>query len=133
MNCIALCATGKPKKFAFVSSTSVVDTPHYVEQSDRGIKLDEDDSLAGSSKGLGTGYGQSKWVSEYLVREAGRRGLRGTIIRPGYVLGHSKSGSEYYLELHRTESTRLTVATVTNTDDFLGTDNLPPLLVQQTF
>jgi len=27
------------------------------------------------------GYGQVKWVSEYLVREAGRRGLRGAIVR----------------------------------------------------
>ena len=30
-------------------------------------------------------------MSEQLVREAGRRGLRGTVIRPGYVLG-AKSG-----------------------------------------
>lgn len=31
--------------------------------------------------GTGIGYGQVKWVSEYLTREAGRRGLRGAIVR----------------------------------------------------
>ena len=100
-----IAAEGKPKLFAFVSSTSVLDHEHYVFESERiiaggGEGISEDDDLSGSRKGLGTGYGQSKWVAEYLCREAGRRGLRGCIIRPGYVLGSSKTG-------------------VTNTDDFL--------------
>ena len=60
----------------------------------------ESDDLMGSSTGLGNGYGASKWVSEFLVREAGARGLRGAIVRPGYVTGAQDSG-------------------VTNTDDFL--------------
>jgi len=102
---IKLCAEGKPKFFTFVSSTSVLDHDHYVFESERiiaagGEGVSEDDDLMGSSTGLGTGYGQSKWVSEYLSRESGRRGLRGSIIRAGYVLGDSKTG-------------------VTNTDDFL--------------
>ncbi|KAK5159702.1 large subunit of alpha-aminoadipate reductase [Oleoguttula sp. CCFEE 6159] len=97
---IALCATGKPKQLAFVSSTSVLDTEHYVNLSDAGTPVPESDDLEGSRKGLGTGYGQSKWAAEYLVREAGKRGLRGTIVRPGYVTGESKSGTS-------------------NTDDFL--------------
>ncbi|KAK3064147.1 hypothetical protein LTS18_009719, partial [Coniosporium uncinatum] len=42
----------------------------------------------------------SKWASEFVVREAGRRGLKGAIIRPGYVTGDAETG-------------------VTNTDDFL--------------
>jgi L-aminoadipate-semialdehyde dehydrogenase len=88
-----------------VSSTSVLDTDHFVHESEKivaagGEGISEDDNLSGSETGLGTGYGQSKWVSEYLVREAGRRGLQGSIIRPGYVLGDSKSGA-------------------TNSDDFL--------------
>ncbi|EXJ65614.1 L-aminoadipate-semialdehyde dehydrogenase [Cladophialophora psammophila CBS 110553] len=100
-----ICAQGKPKCFAFVSSTSVLDHEHFVFESERiiaagGEGISEADDLMGSRKGLGTGYGQSKWVAEYLCREAGRRGLRGCIIRPGYVLGSSKTG-------------------VTNTDDFL--------------
>ncbi|KAI4121611.1 MAG: hypothetical protein LQ347_006797 [Umbilicaria vellea] len=105
LDALQLCASGKPKQFAFVSSTSVLDAEYYVKLSEQSVKsggtgVSEADDLEGSSTGLGTGYGQSKWVSEYLVREAGKRGLRGTIVRPGYVLGDAKTG-------------------VTNTDDFL--------------
>jgi L-aminoadipate-semialdehyde dehydrogenase len=99
IDALKLCATGKPKQFSFVSSTSVLDSDHYVEESERSIAaggagISEDDDLEGSSVGLGTGYGQSKWAGEYLVREAGKRGLKGTIVRPGYVLGDSSSGSK---------------------------------------
>ncbi|KAF5864689.1 large subunit of alpha-aminoadipate reductase [Aspergillus alliaceus] len=105
IDALKLCATGKPKQFSFVSSTSVLDSDHYVEESERivaagGAGISEEDDLEGSSVGLGTGYGQSKWAGEYLVREAGKRGLKGTIVRPGYVLGDSQTGT-------------------TNTDDFL--------------
>ena len=94
---LRLCSIGKPKRFSFISSTSVLDNEHYVEVSKKSIReggkgVSEIDDLGGSSSGLSTGYGQSKWVSEYLVREAGRRGLRGTIVRPGYILGDSDSG-----------------------------------------
>lgn len=100
LDILSLCATGIPKQLSFVSSTSVLDTEHFVKQSQGGNSVSEDDDLSGSATGLGTGYGQSKWVAEYLVREAGARGLRGTIVRPGYVTGHRTSG-------------------VSNTDDFL--------------
>ncbi|KAI9843059.1 MAG: putative NRPS-like protein biosynthetic cluster [Thelocarpon superellum] len=105
IDALALCAVGRPKRFVFVSSTSVLDTTHYVDLSAKivaagGRGISEADDLEGSRHGLGSGYGQSKWVSEYLVREAGRRGLGGAIVRPGYVTGDSRSG-------------------VTNTDDFL--------------
>jgi L-aminoadipate-semialdehyde dehydrogenase len=100
LDILALCATGTAKQLSFVSSTSVLDTEHFVKQSQAGILLSEEDDLSGSATGLGTGYGQSKWVAEYLVRAAGSRGLRGTIIRPGYITGDKTSG-------------------VTNTDDFL--------------
>lgn len=97
---LKLCAIGKPKQYAFVSSTSVLDTDHYVSESERiiaagGLGLSEADDLQGSAVGLGTGYGQSKWAGEYLVKEAGRRGLKGMIVRPGYVTGDSTSGSKY--------------------------------------
>lgn len=100
-----LCAIGRPKTFVFVSSTSVLDNDYYVQLSDRlcgegKAGIPESDDLEGSSTGLSNGYGQSKWVSEYLAREAGRRGLRGAIVRPGYVSGDSQTG-------------------VTNADDFL--------------
>jgi len=100
-----LCNEGKPKLFTFVSSTSVLDIDHYVKLSQQRISMgqhgvSEDDDLLASRTGLSTGYGQTKWVSEQLVRAAGERGLRGSIIRPGYILGNSKTG-------------------VCNTDDFL--------------
>ncbi|KAI3538413.1 L-aminoadipate-semialdehyde dehydrogenase [Colletotrichum filicis] len=105
IDAMKLCNEGKPKILSFVSSTSTLDTEHYVNLSDketatgRGAVLEEDD-LQGSRTGLGTGYGQTKWVSEQLVREAGKRGLRGAVIRPGYILGSRHGG-------------------VSNTDDFL--------------
>jgi len=105
IDALLLCVEGKPKSFAFVSSTSVLDTEHYVKLSDTileagGGGIPESDDLEGSATGLETGYGQSKWVGEYVVREAGCRGLDGCIIRPGYITGDSETG-------------------VTNTDDFL--------------
>ena len=60
----------------------------------------ESDDLEGAADGLGAGYGQSKWVSEKLIMKAQELGLPATIIRPGYIVGESRSG-------------------VTNSDDFL--------------
>ncbi|RAL64359.1 hypothetical protein DID88_001835 [Monilinia fructigena] len=65
-------------------------------QSRSGVPVSEEDDLSGSAKGLGTGYGQSKWVAEYLVRTAGSRGLRGTVVRPGYITGDKNIGSNQY-------------------------------------
>lgn len=93
LSCIRLCAIGKAKRLAFVSSTSTLDSPHYISLSqDKGLAISETDDLEGSRKGLGTGYGQSKWASEHIVREAGRRGLVGAVIRPGYVTGDPTTG-----------------------------------------
>lgn len=39
------------------------------------------------------GYGQTKWVAEKLVYEAGRRGLPVKVYRPGTISGHSVTGS----------------------------------------
>lgn len=118
--CIQLCATGKPKSFAFVSSTAALDTDHYVLLSDsilqkasknndcaatdslpaglRGVP--ETDDLEGSAHGLKAGYGQSKWVAERLIYAASARGLPAIVLRPSYVVGDSRSAS-------------------TNTDDFI--------------
>ncbi|KAJ8480756.1 hypothetical protein ONZ45_g15549 [Pleurotus djamor] len=104
--CIELAATAKPKQVVFVSSTSALDTDHYVRLSDSLVGrskykgIPESDDLEGAKLTLKTGYGQTKWVSERLLFEAGRRGLSGHIVRPGYVVGDSKSA-------------------VTNTDDFI--------------
>jgi L-aminoadipate-semialdehyde dehydrogenase len=67
------------------------------ESAFRGVP--EDDNLEGARAGLKTGYGQSKWVSEKLLFEAGRRGLRGYIVRPGYVVGDSQqAGGASFLD-----------------------------------
>ncbi|OJJ79156.1 L-aminoadipate-semialdehyde dehydrogenase [Aspergillus glaucus CBS 516.65] len=105
IDALKLCGSGKAKQFCFVSSTSALDMEHYVQESENALVagkagISEEDDLEGSAVGLGTGYGQSKWADEYLVREVGRRGLKGTIVRPGHVLGDSTTGT-------------------TNTDDFL--------------
>ncbi|ODM16957.1 L-aminoadipate-semialdehyde dehydrogenase large subunit [Aspergillus cristatus] len=97
MECVTLCTSGKPKRLAFISSTSTLDTDYYVNLSQQSVASGgsgvlETDDLEGSAKGLGTGYGQSKWASEFIVREAGRRGLMGVVIRPGYITGDPVSG-----------------------------------------
>lgn len=106
LTAVELASTTKQKLLVFISSTSAIDTEHYIRLSESLVNkggtggIPEDDDLEGARTGLKTGYGQSKWVSEKLLFEAGKRGLRGHIIRPGYVVGDSKTA-------------------VTNTDDFL--------------
>lgn len=101
LTAVELAAVGKPKSLVFVSSTSAIDVDYYVRLSDslsgepdgkRGVP--ESDDLEGAKSTLKTGYGQTKWVSERLLFEAGRRGLRGHIVRPGYVVGDSMTGGE---------------------------------------
>jgi L-aminoadipate-semialdehyde dehydrogenase len=94
MACIRLCTTKKPKRLTFISSTSTLDNEYYIELTRKaGAVVLEADDMEGARKGLGTGYGQSKWSSEFLVREAGRRGLVGAIVRPGYITGDPRSGT----------------------------------------
>jgi len=83
----------RAKRVAFVSSTAVMDTDYYSKLSSSKGGIPESDSMEGSAKELSSGYGQTKWASEYLLRTAGQRGLRGSIIRAGYVLGDSKTGA----------------------------------------
>ncbi|KAL6720520.1 large subunit of alpha-aminoadipate reductase [Lecanora helva] len=87
LSCINLCTTGRPKSLTFVSSTAVLDTSSYDTAS-----VKESDDLSRSRKGLPNGYGQTKYVSEYLIREAGKRGLRCSIVRPGYITGDPGNG-----------------------------------------
>lgn len=102
LTAVDFASTGKQKLVVFVSSTSAMDTEHYVQLSDslshgqskyRGVP--ESDNLEGAKSTLKTGYGQTKWVSEKLLFEAGRRGLRGHIVRPGYVVGDSTTAGLY--------------------------------------
>jgi len=90
------------RSFCFVSSTSVLDCDDYSHPS---TVVNESDLLKSSHTELASGYAQSKYVSEQLVIRARQRQLLPnncsvTVIRPGYILGHSVSG-------------------VSNTDDFI--------------
>jgi L-aminoadipate-semialdehyde dehydrogenase len=76
----------------FVSSTSVTDIEFYSEAPED-EPLNEDNPLSRSAKGLPSGYGQTKWVCEALMRLAGENGLAGAIVRPGYVTGESRLGT----------------------------------------
>lgn len=89
---IQLCSQGRAKRLAFISSTSALDSDAFIEQSEAGTPISESDNLESSRQGLGTGYGQSKWVSEHVIREACKRGLDAVILRSGYVMGDAKSG-----------------------------------------
>ncbi|PVU97968.1 hypothetical protein BB559_001852 [Furculomyces boomerangus] len=101
LEAIKLSSEHHPKPLVFVSSTSVLDTPHYVQVGESSLNgVEERDNLEGSRVGLRSGYGQSKWVSEKLLSRAKEMGYPVTIVRPGYVVGDSKNG-------------------VTNTDDFV--------------
>ncbi|PIA17948.1 large subunit of L-aminoadipate-semialdehyde dehydrogenase [Coemansia reversa NRRL 1564] len=89
---LRLAADTRIKPLVFVSSTSALDTDHYV-QLGAAAPIRESDDLSGSRHGLLTGYGQSKWVAEKLLAHARRDGFPVTIVRPGYVLGHSRTGA----------------------------------------
>jgi thioester reductase-like protein/amino acid adenylation domain-containing protein len=54
---------------------------------------EEDADLDDLAQAREDGYGQSKWVAEKLVREAGERGLPVSVYRPGNVSGHSETGA----------------------------------------
>ncbi|KAL7422467.1 large subunit of alpha-aminoadipate reductase [Cryptotrichosporon argae] len=102
---LSLCAAGRPKMFSFVSSTAVHDCEAFVRKSDEavaggGAGLLETDDLDDGRAGLVGGYGQTKWVAEKLIMAAAARGLSGYTLRPGYVLGDSRTA-------------------VSNTDDFI--------------
>ena len=70
---------------------------HYVSTNgifppDMGL-CGEDIDLADLADARDDGYGQSKWVAEKLVREAGKRGLPVNVYRPGNVSGYSETGA----------------------------------------
>ncbi|KAJ3130118.1 large subunit of alpha-aminoadipate reductase [Nowakowskiella sp. JEL0407] len=99
LDCLRLATTHHMKPMHFISSTSALDTEHYVKLAESGPIVEGDD-MEGARRGLNGGYGQSKWVAEKLILLARERGVPATIVRPGYIIGDTKFG-------------------VTNGDDFL--------------
>lgn len=69
---------------------------HYVSTAavwpmGRHRRFDEDTDIDQRIR-LNLGYDESKWVAEQLIFEARRRGLSASILRPGEISGHSRSG-----------------------------------------
>ena len=84
--CLRLSCMGKAKYFHYISTIGVFDNPSH-----SGKTAFEADPLV-SGDGYSLAYSQTKWVSEKLVNEAQKRGLRAAIYRPGEITGSSKTG-----------------------------------------
>jgi len=84
--CLRLACRGKAKYFHYISTIGVFDNPSH-----SGKIAYEADPLT-SGEGYSLAYSETKWVSEKLVNEAQKRGLRAVIYRPGEVTGSSKTG-----------------------------------------
>jgi amino acid adenylation domain-containing protein/thioester reductase-like protein len=85
---LRLACDGSVKPVHFVSSTYVFSRFSYPS----GTDLTETMEPLHDPKTT-FGYTQTKWVSEQLVREAGRRGLPVYVYRCGRVAGHSRTGA----------------------------------------
>ena len=83
---LRLACCGTPKPVHFISSLGVC----YSSLGPRA--LDEGCDALPLLEGLRLGYAQSKCIAESLVREAGRRGLPVSIVRPALVSGDSIDG-----------------------------------------
>ncbi len=142
INILNLASLGKNKYFAFVSSTSSLDNEHYVRLSDSLLQegkagISEADDLSGSSKDLCNGYGQSKWAAERIIREAGKRGLRGAIIRPGYVTGDSTSGfsntDDYLIRMIKGSIQLGLIPDIYNTVNMVPVDHVARVVTSSAF
>ncbi|MFD9738969.1 thioester reductase domain-containing protein [Umezawaea sp. NPDC059074] len=80
-----LAMTGRSKPLHHVSSIAVFN--------EIGIaSMGEDDPLANVTR-LVAGYDKAKWAGEVLLRRARERGLTATVLRPGGIAGHTKTGA----------------------------------------
>ncbi len=84
---LRLAVTAKLKPVHYVSSIVVVSSSYYAQKT-----IDENTSLD-HVEGMELVYAQSKWVSEQLVLEAGKRSVSISIYRPPYISGHSETGA----------------------------------------
>lgn len=84
---LRLATRGKPKAFEHVSTYGIWGIP---EPGRTTITETADIATAGR---LLTGYVQSKWGAEELIRQARERGIAARVYRPGRVLGDSRTGA----------------------------------------
>ncbi|WP_371478851.1 thioester reductase domain-containing protein [Kitasatospora sp. NBC_00315] len=80
-----LAMTGRPKPLHHISSIAVFN--------EIGIaSMGEDDPVAHLDR-LAAGYDKTKWVAEAALRRARDRGLKVTLLRPGGIVGHTRTGA----------------------------------------
>jgi thioester reductase-like protein len=80
-----LAATGRPKPLHHISSIAVFNQVGIAS-------MGEDDPLARIDR-LVAGYDRSKWAAEAALRRARDRGLLVTVLRPGGIGGHPRTGA----------------------------------------
>nr|WP_283236053.1 non-ribosomal peptide synthetase [Rhodococcus zopfii] len=88
---LRLASTVRLKPLHFVSTGSVL-TDEAALAAGRPYVAGEDDLLEAERVG-GSGYVQSKWVGEAVVRLAGERGVPVSIYRPGLITGDVVTGA----------------------------------------
>lgn len=84
---IRLAASRCLKPLHYLSSYAVFDSMQNV-----GRVFSEDDEPVGHEQ-LSTGYAESKWVAEKMVRHAHAAGVPAAIYRVGWVIGESRTGA----------------------------------------
>ncbi|KEY57001.1 amino acid adenylation domain-containing protein [Serratia sp. DD3] len=83
---LQLACTSIQKQMVFISTLSAASN---IDESGRIVE----DGPAGQLPAfVNNGYNLTKWVSEQLVWQAHERGLPVTLVRPGNICGHSKTG-----------------------------------------
>ncbi|MBX9399317.1 thioester reductase domain-containing protein [Streptomyces sp. TRM72054] len=80
-----LAATGRPKPLHHISSIAVFN--------EVGITSMGEDDPFGHVDRLISGYDQSKWAAEVALRRARDHGLVVTVLRPGGIGGHTRTGA----------------------------------------
>ncbi|MFC5742976.1 non-ribosomal peptide synthetase [Dyella tabacisoli] len=85
---LRLAAKGTPKHIHHISTLSTIPA---VESA--GAEITTEAQLTEHWPGLASGYAQSKWVAERLLRIGGERGIPFTIYRPTHIGGASSSGA----------------------------------------
>jgi thioester reductase-like protein len=80
-----LAMTGRPKPLHHISSIAVFNEIGIVS-------MGEDDPVAHVDR-LVAGYDKAKWAAEAALRRARERGLKVTVLRPGGIVGHTRTGA----------------------------------------
>jgi len=89
---LRLAATGLAKPVHHVSSIAVFGPSGFLGGERRVHEGDDLDAYLPYLP-FDLGYAASKWVAEKMVWEAASAGLPVTVYRPGYIVGHSRTGA----------------------------------------